>query len=184
MEHSRNATLNDASGVRWVRQQCATSSPRPLLLSCYYFRVPRHMLLTVQHRYFWFHLRLFLWLLLLLFLRSTSLSLLLNASHPFYIRNKMQNVIYSCLMKASSIWSAVLCNYFKPWEKPQQLTCKITVVFFTRHSLTRHSPFVPLCRVDDWLTKWSLEDEVYKSNSFPIHVLSQAVLWVTSWKTS
>ena len=105
------------------------------------------------------------------------------------LRNKMQNVIYSCLMKASSIWSAVLCNYFKPWEKPQQQTCKIMVVFFTRHSLTRHSltrhsPFVPLCRVDDWLTKWSLEDEVYKSNSFPIHVLSQAVLWVTSWKTS
>ena len=54
---------------------------------------------------------------------------------------------------------------------------RVNVVFFTRHS-----PFVPLCRVDDWLTKWSLEDEVDKSNSFPIHVLSQAVLWVTSWK--
>ena len=161
MEHSRNATLNDASGVRWVRQQCATSSPRPLLLSCYYFRVPRHMLLTVQHRYFWFHLRLFLWLLLLLFLRSTSLSLLLNASHPFYIRNKMQNVIYSCLMKASSIWSVVLCNYFKPWEKPQQQTCKIMVVFLhvTRWHVTRllcHSVGLMIdWQSDPWKTRFT-----------------------------
>ena len=100
------------------------------------------------------------------------------------LRDKMQNVIYTCLMKASIIWIAVLCNDFKPWEEPWQQTCKITVIFFTRHSLTRHSPFAPLCKVDDWLTKRSLEDGVDKSNLFPIHVLSRAVLWVTSWKNS
>ena len=88
LEHSRNATLNDGSGVRWVKGQCATWSLRPLLLLFYYFRVPRHMLLTVQHRYVWFHLRLFLWLLLLLLLRNTSLRLFCTASHPFYIEEQ------------------------------------------------------------------------------------------------
>ena len=88
LEHSRNATLNDGSGVRWVKGQCATWSLRPLLSLFYYFRVPRHMLLTVQHRYVWFHLRLFLWLLLLLLLRNTSLRLFCTASHPFYIEEQ------------------------------------------------------------------------------------------------
>ena len=117
LEHSRNATLNDGSDVRWVKRQCATSCPKPLLLLFYYFRIPRHMLLTVQHRYVWFHLRLFLWLLLLLFLRNTSLSLLLT-SRPFYIEEKMQNIVYTCLIKAFIMWIAVLCNDFQPWEKP------------------------------------------------------------------
>ena len=150
--------MNNESGVGWVKRQCATSSLRPVFLLFYYFRVPRHMLLTVQHKYVWFHLRLFLCLLSLLFLQNTSLSLLSTASHAFYIKGQNAKCHNTCLMKASIIWSAVLCNDFQPWEKPQQHTCKITkivlnVLVIANQLLTSHSPFAPLCKVDDWLAR-------------------------------
>ena len=131
LEHSRNATLNDGqvSGGSNGNVPHRTPDPYYYYLTIY-FRVPRHMLLTVQHKYVWFHLRLFLWLLSLLLLRNTSLRFFWIVSHPFYIEEQNAKCQINLSDAGFFMRSAVLCNDFQPWEKPWQHTCKTTIIFW------------------------------------------------------